>query len=299
MGKILDNGQFDTSPCTPEDLLEQWPYVITVIQNIQTTIEEGGAGDTYKVAVNATHASGGTPDFLHAVVDGSEADGTYDFEAHGLVRSNTVADATEQFYWRPDDIQNYANPGTFMLIINDGQLTWTSIGGVIDSFQVKVSNNDTTEGFLLNKIHTTGAIVAGADLLVSATAQVNDGGDEDLKLAVDVSEIDGYTDPGVLLLGIEDNLSKYFEVGALLAANITAGTYIDIAAGVVSVDLTEISAYSGAATQIPGHVSSTFQYKTVVEWLKTLSGYVHGNNQVLQHTANNDPVWQNTGDCES
>lgn len=77
--------------------------------------------------------------------------------------------------------------GSDMKLRDDNQSEVTlsqlaSLSGVND--KVKVSSNDTTEDYLINKI-------VGGDGIATPT-QVNDGGDEDISLAVDLA-----TDPGL------------------------------------------------------------------------------------------------------
>lgn len=94
-----------------------------------------------------------------------------------------------------------------------------------------------------------------------------------------------------------DNTAKSVTINSSGGGAPTAGTYIDVSGSTVSVDLTEVSGYNGATTQLLGHISGTFQLKTVAEWLNTLSGYASGSDQSIGHDAGGATEWQNDGVC--
>jgi len=74
---------------------------------------------------------------------------------------------------------------TIWMLVDYSAPTWTPVGGDIVGL-AKVSSNDTTAGYLTNKI----IVDAGSNSSeILETSEVNDGGDEDLKIQIDPSKI--------------------------------------------------------------------------------------------------------------
>lgn len=281
MGKIVDNNQINPHLCDFEDLKSNWQILVPLITEMQATIVEGGAGDTYKVAVNATHAAA-TPVYLHAALNDA---GTFG-DTCLLVKAETISDATEKLFADFSTLDGYASDLDFYVMVRQGVLELISSADVTasDNFTVKVTGTDTTPDFLINKMELVNAYVSGADLLVGSNTVGGAGTDQSLKNFVDVSAIQDHNTSGFFVLCCDNNTSKWVGVTTLIGGNLTAGTYIDISGSTISVDLTEIADYSGSATQLPGHEAGTFTMKTQEDWLKEVSGYDAGESQTLKNT---------------
>jgi len=236
-------------PCTWDDLVSN-----TDIQNeINTSIlEGGGGGDTYKVKVNGADAS---PDYLHAKLYYVTAD-DFDAATDVPVYSYTDSNSTEKLMWRADDIGGYDPGATMMLTINEGTIGWAEFNESIDSFTVKCTNADTTPSYLHNAFSnpvTAGGYVSDADLIIGNETQ-DVAADENELLFVDVSAIPGHSVTDLKILGIDGNVTQFFEPDFFSTVDLAEGLAIDIteAAGTftISVDLTEISGYDATKNQL-------------------------------------------------
>jgi hypothetical protein len=81
-----------------------------------------------------------------------------------------------------------------------------------DSFKVKVSTNDSTEDFLINKFEFT-ASADTPDVRVSAE-EITDGGNEDVRLFMDSSSVAGYSNSGQYALCITDDNVEWVDTTA-------------------------------------------------------------------------------------
>lgn len=243
-----------TQICTLDDVVTNFQTLQTVINEFETVINEGGAGDTYKV--KCTSDVGETPDYLHVKLYYVTTD---DFAAATdvPVYSYTDASYTEKLMWRAGDIGGYDDTKTQMLTQSEGSIGWAEFNASIDAFTVKCTNADTTPSYLHNALNhpvTAGGYISGADLTIGNETQ-SAGADENELLFVDVSQIDGWHATDLKILGIEGNISQYFDPTFFNTIDLVEGTAIDIAespAGTftISVDLSEISGYDATKNQI-------------------------------------------------
>lgn len=254
---ILGQGKVNTHPCTPEDANRNWQVVNTFINTVNEFMEDSGAVDTFTVLVTEDDT---TASVLH---DAIEDNGTYTADSDVIVSSVTVGaadtDQTERFF--VDMSNSHGGAGTWALCVVNGTNTWVDTSTfVADAFTVKITTNDTTAGFLHDSMVNTATYDADPDIPIYAAVNTP-AGNEKLQLFIDASAITAYSGTGTHALCEVNGVPTFVDLDAFVGSGVTEGTYIDISAGQVSVDLTEVSGYdAGDNSQDLIHESGTIKW---------------------------------------
>jgi len=292
-----------TSICTMDDVASNFQTIQEIVNELYTTIQEGGAGDTYKVAVDVANI--GTPDYLNDQLLNQFADGDLDANPNSGVPVVADVSATkERLQVDFSQVPGYNDSELHRVFLEaewhsgaEGGIAvkWGAAADVFDNYTVLVTGDDSTAKYLHSAFHLNVVYVENSDILVGTETVGGAGTNQKERLFVDVSAISGYNGTDFLLLGISGNVTQFFGVDDL-GIDVAAGTYIDVtySAGTwtLSVDLTEVSGYDAGLTQLLGHVTGTFQLKTIADWLKTLPGWNPSVAQIFGHTAAGEPAWQ-------
>jgi hypothetical protein len=304
-------------PCGPEEEAANWQQISENFLYIETIINN--LDEVYQVMVTEDDS---TPSYLHGAWH-TDSQGTRTVTRDPLVKFETIGaadtDQTEKAWIDTASISGYVNTGTFVPTLQTDVYAFTTLANFVDLFftaltlatglsynsstntltedgKVLCSSGDTTRQYLHAKFKDS-FTYESEDILVKADL-VDDGGDENVRLAIEADSITDYSATGDWVLGWNDGVPTAFDASALGGGGtVTAGTYIDVSGSTVNVDLTEVSGYSSGATQLLGHVSGTFQFKTMAQWLETLIGYDGGQDQSVGHNNGGGPTWQEDASC--
>ncbi len=250
-----------TSICTMDDVASNFQTIQEIVNELYTTIQEGGAGDTYKVAVDVANI--GTPDYLNDQLLNQFADGDLDANPNsGVPVVADVSGGKERLQVDFSQVPGYNDSELHRVFLEavwhsgaEGGVAvqWGAAADVFDNYTVLVSSDDATDSYLHDAFHLNTTYVADSDILVGTETVGAAGTNQKERLFVDVSAISGYNGTDFLLLGIAGNVTQFFGVDDL-GIDVAAGTYIDVTYSggtwTVSVDLTEIAAWDATKNQI-------------------------------------------------
>lgn len=217
MPPAVNNDRPNPNPCNLQEVLDAFPLIVTIIENIQNILVDAGVTDTFKVAVNATDVTNVTQDYLHAKLNNH---GTYDSDTGILCKAETITNATELIFADTTTIANYADDAEIQVLIHQlGALQWAIAGDldVGDDKTVLVSGDDTTSSYLHTAMHLQQAYVEDADVLVASAVVGNAGTDQTLRNFVDVSAMEGWVDTGSFVWMTINNETQLVDVNELLA----------------------------------------------------------------------------------
>lgn len=265
------------NPCTPGDNAHNAQVTQELITNIITLIEESGTVDDKKLAVNGTDFTNATYDYLHAKVEQTDvADATL---GYATVHSQTVGDLTELFYVDLSLVSGY--DGTLkVLSIDGGELFWLTASGLVDSYEVMVTADDSTPKFLHSAFNLNTSYVSGADMLVGTQTVGSAATNQTERLFVDVSAITGYDASAFRVLTLEANAVAWRSPTDAVADLLGEGYAIDIATNQIGFDPTELSGFTGAF-QFFHHLSAA-SAATDPAW-KTVADYDASKTQMWWH----------------
>lgn len=252
----------NTSNCTLDDVNQALSDVNNALNQIFTAIDTGGGGADVKVAVD--FANVGSTDYLDNQLYWPLS-GSADLIANpgaGVLIASDVTSAKERLQADFTTVNGIdaleLGHRVFLELkpdVGDGYfLQWSVADDVTDNYTVLVTTDDSTPSYLHDAIHDNASYVDTSDIIVASATVGAASSDQTERFFVDVSAITGYHATEFRLLGLIGNVSTYFSLDDLSGYSIVAaGTYIDVAysAGTwtVSVDLTEVSGYDGAAFQ--------------------------------------------------
>lgn len=258
----------------PNDLSS---FVQDVIYNAQTTnelinnlteaitnIEASGTSD-HKVSVNATDNAALGFDYLHAKFNDAAA---YVSGQDALVCVETVSNSTERLFMDTSAISGF--PGsvsdTYVLSLVSGAISWTLLGSdSIDSYEVKVTANDSTQSYLHDAFNLNATYVTNADILVGTATVGGSGTNQTERLFVDVSAINSYSATGFFLLGLDDNVSKYVTIETIGTELFSDSTFLTELTDLIESETPEkYRAIRGQATATTTAADATFTIDGVI-----------------------------------
>lgn len=208
-------------PCTWEDLVANVDAQNALNTTIIDLLQTGGGGDTFKVAVDLANLA--TPNYLNDQLLYVPADGLLD--TYPAMAVPVVADVDSNLERLRCDFSQVTGLGgdpeaDFVLRLSGGNLMWENYSTFSNSFTVKASNLDLTDEFLNASFQVNAAYVSGADLVVATEVVGSPGTNQKVRPFVDVSTIDGWHASDLKILGIEGNVSHYFDVEDVVASSV-------------------------------------------------------------------------------
>lgn len=211
----LGGGKLDLRPCTEEEEFRNLQILQSFMTTVNNFIDEGGE-DAFTVKVTTDDAE---DDFLYPKLYYNT---TFDSELHQPVYAQVETDI--------DGIQQVR---LFTALFEDGEAG-------TDNFTVKCTADDSAASFLHTAFADAGTYTANADLLVSFQTVGSGGTDQTERGFIDVSAVPGWHVTEKRILGIEGNVSTYFEPADFVADIYEAGCGIvsaALAGGTIQVDV--------------------------------------------------------------
>ena len=205
---LIGGGKINTHPCTPEEMSQNLVQIQNDINYFYEISNEGGDADTFKVLVNGSDAA---PNYLHAKIDQSETPPAYS----APVKSQTIGNLTEAFYWDAQDITGWADDQSYFMVLDGGSPSWQVASlGAVDTFKVSSTSFDSTPNYLHDAftLAVTGEYVGDADFQVASQTVGVQSTNQTERLFVDISTIRNWAATGTLVLAIVDNVSQYLPI---------------------------------------------------------------------------------------
>ena len=242
-----------TQICTLDDVVHNAQVQQQINNEFYDLLSVGGGGDTYKVAVDLTNIA--TADYLDNVLLYVVADGALgDYPDAAIPVVADVSSTKERLQVDVTQLPGWDPEGDLIIRVTEGVASLDNYGTVSDNYTVKITLTDTVPSFLWESFDLNETYVSGADMVVAAEVVGSPFTDQTLRPFVDVSAITGYSDTDLKILGIDGNVTQFFDPTFFSTVDLAEGLAIDIteAAGTftISVDLTEISGYDATKNQL-------------------------------------------------